>query len=184
MEQAVAAVVAAPALVGAARAARRVDTRGAWGRRRAPAWRAAGRAAKIEAPPLSDDERDTCVDKWSTSLAAARPAPIRLDRRTAQGRGQPLGYCQLVRKRDVLRQATYPAAGDILRYQARGAPFRRFIADRIDECPDDEVTVIAHSLGGIACVIYGHGRHGRESGSWSPWARRRTADRAGPRYAP
>jgi hypothetical protein len=55
------------------------------------------------------------------------------------------------RKRDVLFSAGYPVAGDILRYQARGGPIREYIGQRIDACGSD-VTVLAHSLGGIACV--------------------------------
>jgi len=38
-----------------------------------------------------------------------------------------------------------------LLYQARGAGIRRVIADTIRTCPDD-VVILAHSLGGIACV--------------------------------
>lgn len=59
------------------------------------------------------------------------------------------------RERDVLYNAAYPAAGDILRYQAHGEPIRREIGARIDACiasGSDEVVVLAHSLGGIACV--------------------------------
>lgn len=55
------------------------------------------------------------------------------------------------RERDVLYNAAYPAAGDILLYQARGEAIREQIASRIDAC-GDEVIVLAHSLGGIACV--------------------------------
>lgn len=55
------------------------------------------------------------------------------------------------RKRDGLYNAAYPAAGDILLYQARGGDIRRFIAERIAECEGD-VAVLAHSLGGIAAV--------------------------------
>ena len=45
-----------------------------------------------------------------------------------------------------------PAVGDILRYQARGDSLRRLIKRTIDHAPGDAVTVIAHSLGGVACV--------------------------------
>ena len=55
------------------------------------------------------------------------------------------------RERDSLFSAASPVAGDILLYQARGDEIRRFIAKRISECGDD-VVVLAHSLGGIACI--------------------------------
>ncbi|MFD5910709.1 hypothetical protein ACFWHL_18535 [Streptomyces massasporeus] len=45
-----------------------------------------------------------------------------------------------------------PAVGDILRYQARGRALRRLIKRTVDHAPGDAVTVIAHSLGGVACV--------------------------------
>lgn len=55
----------------------------------------------------------------------------------------------LKRKRTVLTDAAFPAAADILLYQARGAELRDFIARRIGQV-DAPVYVMAHSLGGIA----------------------------------
>ena len=49
-----------------------------------------------------------------------------------------------------------PAAGDIMRYQARGSGIRcyirRVVADAVAGDSDRSVTLLAHSLGGIACV--------------------------------
>ncbi|MEU2158729.1 hypothetical protein ABZ532_27590 [Streptomyces sp. NPDC019396] len=45
-----------------------------------------------------------------------------------------------------------PAVGDILRYQARGQGLRELIKRTVEHAPGDAVTVIAHSLGGVACV--------------------------------
>ncbi|MFH8284366.1 hypothetical protein [Streptomyces antibioticus] len=45
-----------------------------------------------------------------------------------------------------------PAVGDILRYQARGHELRRLIRRTVEHAPGDRVTLIAHSLGGVACV--------------------------------
>lgn len=56
------------------------------------------------------------------------------------------------RKRGALTDSSYPAAGDILVYQARGARIRDFIRARIAELADQDVVLLAHSLGGIACV--------------------------------
>ena len=41
--------------------------------------------------------------------------------------------------------------GDVLLYQSRGAEIRAFIRKKIEAAPEP-VTVVAHSLGGIACV--------------------------------
>ncbi|MEG2902552.1 MAG: alpha/beta fold hydrolase, partial [Massilia sp.] len=48
--------------------------------------------------------------------------------------------------------SAFPAAGDILLYQARGQGIRDFIGRRIDQLKAKEVIILAHSLGGIACV--------------------------------
>jgi hypothetical protein len=152
-QQAVATVVAAPGLVGAARAARRVDTGVREAAARACVAGLLAALREIEAPPLSDDERDTLVRRVVDQLGG-REAGAVFDwiGDKLKGAASRWATTKLVRQRDVLSNATYPSAGDILRYQARGAPLRRFIADRIEECPGEEVTVIAHSLGGIACV--------------------------------
>ncbi|KAE8760842.1 hypothetical protein FSO04_06345 [Paraburkholderia madseniana] len=55
------------------------------------------------------------------------------------------------RNRDSLFSAASPTAGDVLLYQARGAAIRAFIEQRIGDCGDN-VAILAHSLGGIACV--------------------------------
>lgn len=47
----------------------------------------------------------------------------------------------------------YPFAGDILVYQAKGQKIRDFIREQIqNEQVEPPVVVMAHSLGGIACV--------------------------------
>jgi hypothetical protein len=55
------------------------------------------------------------------------------------------------RDRDAVFSGVAPMAGDVMMYQARGEPIREYIEQRIVECGDD-VVVLAHSLGGIACV--------------------------------
>ncbi len=63
---------------------------------------------------------------------------------------------RMARKRGALTDATSPAAGDIIRYQARGSGIRRYIrrvvADAVAADSHPSVTLLAHSLGGIACV--------------------------------
>jgi len=53
-------------------------------------------------------------------------------------------------RRDFSDTAALPI-GDVLLYQTRGAAIRKFIRDKIAESPLP-VTLVAHSLGGIACV--------------------------------
>lgn len=57
----------------------------------------------------------------------------------------------LKRHRNSLSESVAPMIGDILLYQSRGEEIRQFIRAKIDAAPGP-VTVIAHSLGGIACV--------------------------------
>jgi hypothetical protein len=54
------------------------------------------------------------------------------------------------RRRGKLSDTTTPAAGDVIRYQARGEEIRKYIAERVKET--SATVILAHSLGGIACV--------------------------------
>lgn len=56
------------------------------------------------------------------------------------------------RTRDGHNDPALLAAGDILRYQARGEGVRDLIRRHIEHAPGERVTLVAHSLGGIACV--------------------------------
>jgi len=53
--------------------------------------------------------------------------------------------------RGELSDRAFPNAGDILLYQARGEGIRSFIRDEIGRATAP-ITLLAHSLGGIACV--------------------------------
>ncbi len=55
------------------------------------------------------------------------------------------------RRRMALTSAASPASGDIMVYLSRGAAIRRHVADTV-AAVDDDVVLLAHSLGGIACV--------------------------------
>jgi len=55
------------------------------------------------------------------------------------------------RRRGAISDAAFGTAGDILLYQARGAGIRRFIREQI-EAYEGDVVLLAHSLGGVACV--------------------------------
>lgn len=67
-----------------------------------------------------------------------------------KGLAESIATWQIRRKRTSLTDATYPAAGDILVYQARGESIRQFIRGELDKLKDDSVFILAHSLGGIA----------------------------------
>lgn len=53
-------------------------------------------------------------------------------------------------RRGKLTDRNYAAAGDILRYQFQGSKLRMFLRDKIALFPNDQVIILAHSLGGIA----------------------------------
>lgn len=57
----------------------------------------------------------------------------------------------LERRRSALTEASAPAAGDVLRYLARGEALRGFLAEAV-HAAGGPVVLVAHSLGGIACV--------------------------------
>jgi hypothetical protein len=62
-----------------------------------------------------------------------------------------LGTPLIARHRATFSRAVAPAIGDILLYQSRGEKIRAFIERKIASA-QGPVTVVAHSLGGIACV--------------------------------
>ncbi|MFF4103301.1 hypothetical protein [Streptomyces sp. NPDC001903] len=55
-------------------------------------------------------------------------------------------------RRGAWSDSALPMVGDILRYQARGQGVRDHIKRTVENTPGDAITVIAHSLGGVACV--------------------------------
>jgi len=57
----------------------------------------------------------------------------------------------VARDRTGLSEGAAPAAGDVVLYQTRGGGIRQFVADAIAATPGP-VYLVAHSLGGVACV--------------------------------
>lgn len=93
-------------------------------------------------PNLSGGQRDELKDAL-VGLLGGPPFGIGdwlLDRFTNAG----------VHRRGSLSDGTTPAVGDIIRYQARGAEIRNFIAERVKATGAS--IILAHSLGGIAAV--------------------------------
>jgi hypothetical protein len=58
-------------------------------------------------------------------------------------------------RRGSLTETATPIAGDILLYQCRGDLIRNVIRERLEECHEEcrgPIVLLAHSLGGVACV--------------------------------
>lgn len=64
--------------------------------------------------------------------------------------GLSLTYAGII-SRDTIHDVSFRPSGDILFYQARGQKIRDFIRKRIDAA-EKPIVLLAHSLGGIACV--------------------------------
>jgi hypothetical protein len=67
------------------------------------------------------------------------------------GLGKSLLTSAIRRKRGLITDKLYGFPADILLYQARGGTIRDSLRKLVDEAPDD-VILLGHSLGGIACV--------------------------------
>jgi hypothetical protein len=107
-------------------------------------------------PPIDGDTRDMVVSTIATDLHGYGMGIASWLARPFKGVAQRAVTWQVSRKRGAVSDATAPAAGDIIRYQARGSGVRRYIrqvvADATAADPSRRVTLLAHSLGGIACV--------------------------------
>lgn len=108
------------------------------------------------APPIDGNARDRIVvavigdlHGYGMGIATWLPGPFK-------GVALRMVTRQVARRRGTLSDVTSPAAGDIIRYQVRGSGIRGYIrqvvADAIAGDPGRPVTLLAHSLGGIACV--------------------------------
>ncbi len=64
---------------------------------------------------------------------------------------QSMGTFYLKNRRGNVTNAVSPMSGDILLYQSRGDRIRAFIREKIEQA-EPPVVLLAHSLGGIACV--------------------------------
>ncbi|WP_432969091.1 hypothetical protein [Dactylosporangium sp. CA-233914] len=93
--------------------------------------------------PVDGAHRDAVVAALLTALGA--------DTRGIGTALLSLAMRPVDRRRFLLTSAASPAAGDIMVYLARGAAIREHIAS-VAAAQDDGVILLAHSLGGIACV--------------------------------
>lgn len=150
--EAVAAVVGADARKEAMAAAARVDTTLRLALSRALVAALQQRLMDDNVAVLPVELRDRLVEQCLDRLGGRDLGGVR-DWVAGKliGLGLRWATAKARRKRDALFSVVSPTAGDVMLYQARGAEIREFIAKRIGECGDD-VVVLAHSLGGIACV--------------------------------
>ncbi|MEU6841948.1 hypothetical protein ABZ930_08760 [Streptomyces sp. NPDC046716] len=112
-----------------------------------------GAALDADAPVLcTGDVRDAAVDRIAEALGATPDGAGRgLFLRTVKRPLMRAGSRAAVRRRRALTEAVHPAAGDILRYLARGADVRRGLRDLI-AAQEPPVVLLGHSLGGIIAL--------------------------------
>ena len=110
-----------------------------------------GRAFEAGLPLLDGGARDALVnrlvDDWHARVAGVGAFLLGFLSDMAASVATPL----IKMRRGPLSEGANPAAGDILRYQSRGEPICAYIRKSIVDL-DNDVYVLAHSLGGIACV--------------------------------
>ncbi|WP_347469082.1 hypothetical protein [Burkholderia stagnalis] len=103
-------------------------------------------------PPIPTALRDDFVETCRDRLGGGELGGIKdWFTNKLMGLGLRLATKKARRDRDALFSSASPTAGDVLLYQARGSDIRGYIQGVIEKC-GDEVIVLAHSLGGIACV--------------------------------
>jgi hypothetical protein len=110
--------------------------------------RAAGEAG---IPPPGAAQRDALVVAVINAQGGSERAISDWFKKKLSGIAADLGTRYAGPRRGQLTDITNAGIGDILLYQTRGEPIRKFIGDKITAIKDD-VVVLAHSLGGIACI--------------------------------
>jgi hypothetical protein len=123
-------------------------------------------ARAVVAEALAEQAEKDGTDTPVVPDAAARDRVVLLttDALGGSGRGVPgvvlapvrglalrMATAKARRRRGALTDATYPGAGDILLYQARGDRIRARIAAKV-AAATEPVVLLTHSLGGIAAV--------------------------------
>lgn len=114
---------------------------------------AAVRDALAADDPLipTGEQRDRAVDTLGAALGAPAAGSDRGPRRWLLHRMSNAVVRRVERGRRPLTEAAHPTAGDILRYLARGEPFRAGLA-ALALTTQPPVTFVGHSLGGIIAL--------------------------------
>lgn len=108
-------------------------------------------ALEADLPAIDASVRDKVVGDLVAALGGQERTVAGWVLAPLKGMALRLGTRYARRKRGVISDATYPGTGDILLYQTRGDEIRSFIRDEI-EAASEPVTLLAHSLGGIASI--------------------------------
>lgn len=108
--------------------------------------------ARIGGPlPVDGESRDRIVGRCTALLGTDRGLGGPLARAGVR-LALSLGATRPVeRRRAAVTEAAAPAAGDVLRYLSRGSALRDAIGRAVADL-DGPVVLVAHSLGGIACL--------------------------------
>jgi hypothetical protein len=147
-DDAVAALVASPEFDEAAEtaAADLVD------HRKAVARAVVAYALVATEAPVDGENRDALVERLTDELHGYGKGIGEWLARPFKGVAARTVTRLVGRRRGSVTDAVAPAAGDILRYQARGQGIRDSIRQAIADTRADRVALLAHSLGGIAGV--------------------------------
>ncbi|GAA4971239.1 hypothetical protein [Actinoplanes utahensis] len=106
----------------------------------------------VDQPAMPDAEtRDRLVTALTDAFGGTDKAVRDVLLSPVRGLALRIATDRVRRRRGSITDAAYPAAGDVLLYQARGDRIRAAIAERISAV-DGPVVLITHSLGGIAAV--------------------------------
>lgn len=96
--------------------------------------------------------RDTLHSHVVGDLAAQDRGGEKSFKKVAVSLAAPIATWYGQQHRGAMSDGAAPLTGDILRYQVHGSGMREEIAAVVASAPGDAVTLIGHSLGGIACV--------------------------------
>lgn len=151
LARALAEVAASEELAAATRSARDGDLGHVRAFTRAVVALAAVSATEDGVPDVDGRTRDAITERLVGELGGHGRGIGEWLGRQLKGLAARAATRQLTSRRGGLTDASAFAAGDILRYQARGDGVRRAIRRAVEDS-GSAVTLLAHSLGGIACV--------------------------------
>ncbi|GGN44330.1 hypothetical protein [Streptomyces fuscichromogenes] len=109
-------------------------------------------ARRQDGPDTPAEKRDTLLSFVRGDLDAQDKGGASALLTVTREIASPLAAWYGRRHRGEAEDAATPLAGDILRYQVHGAALREQIADTVAKAPGGAVTLLGHSLGGVACL--------------------------------
>lgn len=96
--------------------------------------------------------RETLLSHVVGDLDAQDKGVVSSLKRVASAIASPVATWYGQQHRGSISDGATPLMGDILRYQVHGGALRDQIADAVEKAPGQAVTLLGHSLGGVACV--------------------------------